>query len=750
MANEFAQALDQILTKHGLQVSRVAEEADITQGYLSNLRRRDYKPSAKTLRGLIKAFRASDVPNDLLQRLIKASGHNPALIDAPSNSLSGSGELSLIHDFLQKPFRIDQERWKISLKNAELGSPLSKGFSESRNKILKEARELLKNEFEKDPKKGKAYITWLHTPLIPIHRAKEEAEEEFVDTLRELLNTEWEVRHICSNHMKQITSLIENVQKDFLGTENYYLFEVSPFEAPIAEYIAVADGPALIILPTADGYISSEISSATPVTKYLDYVLGSRSHSKLVMHTYRVDNSYSVDELTELVDAARNASDKQRWLFKTFFSDAYVPVDIWCNEVKSSGQSDEEVIEEHRKLQQERRQLLRERLQSESGKEWCIYNKSGLQFMFSLIAEGFTNPKDVFQKARANSEQGKLIFVLKQLKEHPENFVLGLRDDGNLQEELPDDSAPQEELARVAITGNRALFERRVQPRDQSPKSCYVWVYHPKSIKDIRTEFEKMWKEIHENWHTDNTKGRQHVTQWLVAEMLKAIMKASSSPYQGSFVNEIITSASMKKAEFFTETSMIEGGESHSHVLLVNSELPLHTMNLEDNSFDEIFKDIFEENQVFKRAIRIRSQFINYYMINGDFHYNLIMSESGIFRYLQNKIYGLEGHKISPDKVIKHFEKFIKLLEKLKDHKKFTIQIVRNEPFPLNFEVVDKKIIFLEAGVSGNIGYIIIENEELAQMFIQFTEKLIQKSSLQLEGVCGVIDWLTKELDKNR
>ncbi len=90
------------------------------------------------------------------------------------------------------------------------------------------------------------------------------------------------------------------------------------------------------------------------------------------------------------------------------------------------------------------------------------------------------------------------------------------------------------------------------------------------------------------------------------------------------------------------------------------------------------------------------------------------------------------------------------MLEKLKDHKKFTIQIVRNEPFPLNFEVVDKKIIFLEAGVSGNIGYIIIENEELAQMFIQFTEKLIQKSSLQLEGVCGVIDWLTKELDKNR
>jgi hypothetical protein len=221
--------------------------------------------------------------------------------------------------------------------------------------------------------------------------------------------------------------------------------------------------------------------------------------------------------------------------------------------------------------------------------------------------------------------------------------------------------------------------------------------------------FRAWWQAIPSEWRTDTAEGKRKVTDWIVAESLKALLPVNVPPgdfwaFAGQMIPLVL---SHPEDNFFQE--LIAHEQAASRILLINCEFPVSTMPVSVGPWPG------------KNIHRTRQRLLYSILTEGK-EFKILVSEVGINRYRDEHVYGNAAEPFSPEETQRHIAHIQTLIDD--DSKRIDIEVVSSIDFPVNFEVIDDEVVFIETSQHGSPGGLILEEKELAQAIRQYATRL--------------------------
>ncbi len=747
--SEFARVLSEIIEQgkkeKAFSIKELAQQAQITSGYLSNLKQLNRKPPAhKTLLKLADALRKLDISETDVQRLIDAYNRRHLNYQEESKLLE-----SLIDEYKEEGNLFERLKQGVQTKGLVLkqhkekrksleGDSLNTRFIEGDHHafILKAIR-LLKRAQDIENKGGRIYITWFHHDLLDEEFNRDR--EELRDMLRSFLwvDSPFQVLHLWAGDIVKEITIIVDFLVQYIGTSNCFLYEI-PYGQHLPEYLVIEDVGFIEARPILDNRYwmrsvivdkkeTQQAAELNILMQYLEYLLGPQEIRKPLVQTNASPGNFSVTPgLKKLVEVEKHNIKKEQLLIKSSLSARYRPIEHVRVLLKASGLP-QDIINGYEKHHFERVMTLEKRI--EGGRDRSIHEKEFLRREFKKIFMNLMPDSphlEAFRALEAELLKGQILGVLRALQHNP-NIHFALAD--------------QEFLIRFTLSGDTAFLSfdppgaQEELPFKRDNLLVRAWTDHPNVVYQLRYEFNTKWKEINAQWRTDNEKGRQNVVNFFVTEPLKALLDTTVPVHDlWPFTRELIDHAAYLDVESFIR-EVYTHEQVAKEIFIMSNSLPLITMPVDIGPWSP------------RSAVRTR-QILFQALLRNVNSIRLIILQKSSETYWETGQY--ETYEFERKWVTQHVQYLHDLLLKFPD--KIMVEIIpHQEQFPVNFEVINGEWVLLhKAETAGEQGGIVLHDQELAEKLMTYIDQnLSSQCPKHLKGAKNVAKWFEERFGVN-
>lgn len=740
--SEFARILSEIID-HGrknrlFKIKELAQRADITASYLSNMKQGNKNPPAqKTLGKLADALRQSSVSETDIQRLIDAYSREPL-----KSQEEGLIE-SLINGYIKKNSLFERVRQGVQTKGAVLKAHadtdhrtipenLSNELIEGDHQtlLLKEI-DLLKYAKARNMEGGHIYITWFHCAS---DARFEPLTEQLCDTIRGFLwvNSPFKVYHLWAGDVTRDATVIVNFLAQYIGTSDCFLYDI-PASQHFPEYLVIEDIGFIEARPTSeDHYWIRTVLTGEPehaqsdelsvVIEYLEYLSGLKDSRSPLVQTEASPRKYaSTASLKIFAEAERSSIGKERLQLKTTFSSTYRDEEQLRPMLEILYHDQDESLESFLAIYHQRVEALQSRIKH--GKERTIHERRALRERFckTFLKKPYPDNEvnDKILTAEYELLKGQIINVLKAIQQNP-HIHFGL-----IEQEIP---------FKFKLAGNVASFAF-AQPRtqevayDQKKLVMIAWTRHPDLIYRLQNEFDANWQDIDVRWRTDSEDGRRHVVNFIVAEALKAMLNADiPSQELWQFMWSLVDATNYLDAEAF-KTEIYHQEQAARNIFILCESLPIILMPVSVGPWPS------------RDPIRTRQRLL-YAILREIKSFRVFSTQLSLEHYWTTNTFG--RHQFSGEWTTQHFRYVHDLF--LESGQKVSMEILPSpEQFLVNVEIIDQESVFIEKSGTNrpeDEGGIMIQDKELARDFIAYVERnLSTKCPENLKSARNVAKW---------
>ena len=743
--SEFARILSELIER-GKQTKRfsikeLAQQAQITPSYLSNLKQSNRKPPAiKTLYKLIDGLRQLQVPENDIQQLLEAYNRQHlnyqeqnGLLESLSDEYKEEGTL------FERVKQGVQTRGLVRKRSADVCDipaheyQKSGCFEGNHHAFITQAMALLETTHERGDLGGKIYITWFHHELFDDEFGQDG--NAMRDMLRSFLwaDSPFYAIHLWAGDITCNIKVIADFLAQYIGTSHCFLYEI-PYGEHLPEYLVVegvgfveakpmSDDRYWIRYETIEPHESSRASELQALVQYLEYLLGPPQQRKPLVRTNAPARKFSITPVTQkLADTETNNLKNELLLIKSSLSARFRPADSLRAALQGYGVPQDQI---DIYLTHHLERIAAHENHLKSGKGRTIHERDFLKKEFRDILTRITHAdsdKGNLQVLEAQLFRDQILQVIQTLIHHPNiHFAL----------------ASQEFLIRFSISGNTAFLSfdppdaEWELPLKRDDSLVRAWTKHPEVVYQLRHEFNMIWKGIEPEWRTDTEQGRQNVIHFFITEPLKALLNADIPASQlWAFMSQLIDRAGIEEAEtFLREVCMHEQGAKD--ILIFSNTLPSLTLPVDAGPWDS------------RSSVRTR-QLVFHALAREIERVEFIFPQKGIERYWETGQYG--SHEFPHEWVSRHVQTFRAFLRKHPEQ--ITALIFKNEEeFPINIEIIDGEYLTLQkADMADEDGGIIVHDQELVEMLRTYIRRNISLASMtQISGAHNVEDWLAKQ-----
>jgi transcriptional regulator with XRE-family HTH domain len=748
--SEFARVLTEIIEQgkqeRTFSIKELAQQAQITPSYLSNLKQSNRKPPAhKTLHKLTEGLRQLHVPESDIQQLIDAYNRQHFNYQEEGRLLE-----SLIDEYKEEGTLFERVKQGVQTKglvrkrsavarNVLAHKPQQSGcFEGDHHAFITQAMTLLETVHERGDRGGKIYITWFHHDLFDEEFSRDR--NSVRDMLRSFLwvDSPFQAFHLWAGDITRDITVIADFLAQYIGTSHCFLYEI-PHGEHLPEYLVVEGVGFVEAKPvsanrywirheTVEPKESPQAAELQALIRYLEYLLGPPEQRKPLVKTNAPARKFSITPVTrKLADTETQNLKTELLLIKSSLSARFRPVEYLRAALETSGVPQDQ-IETYITHHLERVMAHEKRLQS--GKERAIHEKAFLKKEFQDVLTHLvpSHPKEedlLAIEARLLREQ--ILQVLQTLTHHP-NIHFALAD--------------QEFLIRFSLSGNTAFLSfdppdtQGEPPLKRDDALVRAWTEHPDVVYQLRHEFNMIWKGIDPQWRTDTEQGRRNIIHFFMTEPLKALLAADlPEPELWTFINGLIDWTGLVDAEsFIREVCTHEQGAED--LLILNNTFPLITLPLDVGPWDS------------RSSIRTR-QLVFHALVREIKHVEFMLSQKCLETYWATGQYGTQT--FPREWVVRHVQAFQALL--LEFPEKITAAVIpQREQFPLNVEIINGEYVtFQKAETADEGGGIILHDRELAEMLRAYIQRNISSGEpSRLKGAKNVAKWLEKQFGTSK
>lgn len=736
---EFARVLTEIIRqgkrRKCFQIKELAQRADITPSYLSNLKLANRKPpTPETFLKLLDALRDFGAAEPEIQ----------GLIDAYNRTQIGGQEAgSLLQTLFEQQNLFERLRQGVQQRGLvrqpvqeareTVAEPLpsTELIKGDRRALILKSIALLRLTKARNVG-GKIYLTWFQHG---IDDDLEPLRAELREGIRALLwlDSPFEFYHLWSSAMiKEIEGVVRFLTY-YLGATNCFLFDI-PDSQRMPEYLVVEQVGFIEARPTADGAYwirTMLVDEQNPETakelnalnEYLEFLMGIPGLRQPLVRTEASLRAYTVTPMMKkLAEAEKQAGDAERLLIKSGFSATY------------------------RNIEHVRQRLHLLKLPVERIDAYLYNYRERLEAMQQILTHG---------KGRSIHAKQTILDALHDCLTHPSS-----EDDANQAEWRIEAQLLQEQIAEVLsvirrypqihfgfsehalpvqfeLAGNTAFFSfepsenKTLFPfmRDEMSE-IMAWTSHPDVLYRLRKDFDDQWNALDPLWRTDTDEGREQIVNFLVSESLN-IMLAADVPTQElwAFLEQVVESAAGLNSEEFDRATLAYEQAAADIMLLCDS-------------FDAILLPVgvgpWEATSLTRTRQRLLASILD--EVKG---FHVIAAQSGLERYWETHEY--EDSMFDPDWIEQSFRHVHHLLTT-------SPQIITMEvlpppvDFPVSVEIINQHILlFHKARRKSEEGGLMVQDKALAQAFIAYIERnLSARCPESLQGAQNVALWLEK------
>ena len=299
--SEFARVLSEIIERgrqeRTFSIKELAQHAQITPSYLSNLKQSNRKPPAhKTLLKLTEALRTLAVHESEIQRLIDAYQRQHL-------STQDEGKLleSLIDEYKERGNLFErlkqgvQTKGLVIRKHTEKRTTLEQKILRSEwlegdhHAFILKAIRLLEKAQEMADQGGRIYITWFHHDFYDEEFNRDR--EELRNMLRSFLwaDSPFQAYHLWAGDIAREITIILDFLTIYIGTSHCFLYEIS-YGEHLPEYLVVEGVGFIEAKPISENYYwirhvivddadSPQSAELHGLIQYLEYLAGTERHS---------------------------------------------------------------------------------------------------------------------------------------------------------------------------------------------------------------------------------------------------------------------------------------------------------------------------------------------------------------------------------------------------------------------------------------------------------------------------------------
>jgi transcriptional regulator with XRE-family HTH domain len=737
--NEFARVLSEIIdrgkTEKRFNIQKLAQHAEITPSYLSNMKQANRKPpSHKTLIKVADSLRNFGIPEADIERLVKAYNRTQLGLQPESNLLS-----SLIDSYhkekgfleqLQQDVRTKKSARKKQLKTKKRfeQKTLELGLIEGDQEIvLLQASLLFKKAVELQRPGGKMYVTWYHCSP---ERELNETSQYFLDTLRSFLwgGSPLELVFLCSDDVAENFMMLQQFLANFIGTSNCSLYRV-PNGPHLPQYFAVENVGFVEARPkSADRYwirtvVIDDVKTGQPnemsaLQEYFEYSLGS-SDRQLIIQTAASLERYTLNPgLKQLAAAEHQYFARERLLIKSSFSTIFWPVETLRAKLQALQLPQDKVTSYMRHHLARTKTLLR---RLEYGQERAIHPKNFFHQKFMpCLEKAFSANSDESAVNNAEIEllKGQILLVLHAIVQNS-SFYFALTD-----QELPITFTL---IGDIALLGfDLPHMQDKIPIKDQQLEAV-AWTHHPGLVYQLQAEFNMKWDEIAHQWRSDTDEGKRHIVNFIAAESLKAFLRANAPPHElWAFMKTLAETASSLDVESFIGELYLQE-QVAKELVIVCHNLPFITMPVSIGPWDP------------RSAIRTR-QYLLSSILRAIRSCHIITTQYGIEQYWKANQYGT--HTFTREWTEHHFQYVHDFLGETSDTTSIEV-VPLPAQFPVNFEIIDREFISIGNVEEATTRGILIHDPELARELMAYIERnLTAHCPESLKGAKNVTKWL--------
>ncbi len=732
--NDFARVLNEIIVRGKQQkvfsIKKLADQAGIAASYLSNLKQGNQNPPAhNTLLEITDALRHFNVAEAEIQRLL----------DVYTRTLLGFHQTGNLLETLCKEPNLDTVSARIrgalesrgtktrSLKQDKIEIlPVSDVEEGDYEVLIHKTLLLLEEAGRRGIEGGKMYLTWFHAvtdaSLKPLRKKLRETLSDFLG-----VDSPFSLFHLWSSNVSKALSVIVDFLLCYFGTTNCYLYEISE-SRHLPEYVAIEGVGFIEARPALNGRFRihtvlvqdeedvhwKELES---LLAYLEYLLGPEEQRRPLIQTEASYILYAdTPSMRNLAESEQQAVQDRRLLIKPIFSDLYKSEEGMRAYLKSLSVPQKErdaFLANHAR----RRMALAQR--HEQGKEYTIHEREALRYIFKhALTQEVSEDTGTAELARLL--QAQLFEVLRTLHHHPTiHFAL-------TEQQFP---------VQLAVAGGKATFvfdlpEFRYRALMKDEIALMAWTNHPDIIHKLQQEFEGIWNGIEADWRTDTEAGRHNITNFLIAESLKALIDADVPPQKlWAFMHAIADHAQGLDVESFRR-ELLAYEQGAQEMVIVSQKLPYITVPVGIGHWDV-------------RSLTRTRQRLLYSILREIRRFRLIITQRGLEEYWDTNFFSGQRTKFERAWTEEHFAYLHQLLLKMPDVISMEILPLPVE-FPVNFEIVDRKILFFEKFRKGDDeGGIVLKDEALAQNLLQYVERHLSANCPEnLKGALKAAKWL--------
>ena len=745
--SEFARVLSEIVERgrrgRAFNIKDLAQQAQITPSYLSNLKQSNRKPPAhKTLYKLIDGLRQLHVSESDVQQLLEA--YNRQHLTYQEQDAQGGLLESLSDEYKEEGTLFARVKQGIQTKG--LVRKRSAGAHDllahehqqfeccegDHHAFITNAIALLETAHERGDLGGKIYITWFHHDLFDEEFNRER--NNMRDMLRSFLwaDSPFQALHLWAGDITHDITVIADFLAQYIGTSHCVLYEI-PHGEHLPEYLVVEGVGFVEAKPISEHRYwircatiktneSAQAAELQALVQYLEYLLGPPEQRHPLVRTNAPARKFSITPVTQKLSETETLNLKaELLLIKSSLSARFRPVEGLRAALEAYG-APQDQIDIYLAHHLERLTAHERHLQS--GKGRSIHERDFLKAEFRDILTHLA-PSDSaqghLQAIEAQLFREQILRVAQTLAHHP-NIHFALAD--------------QEFLIRFSLSNNTAFLS--FDPPDSQGESpltrddalVRAWTEHPDVVYQLRHEFNLIWKDIDPLWRTDTKQGRRNVLHFFMTEPLKALLEANVPEAElWAFISDLIGRAGMIDAEsFIREVGIHEQGAKD--MLMLNNPFPLITLPLDVGPWDS------------RSSIRTR-QLVFHALVREIKHLEFILSQKDLETYWATGQYGT--HAFPHEWVKRHVEAFQALLLKFPEKIAVTV-IPHRDHFPVNVEIINSEYVsFQQAETADESGGILLHDRELADKLRAYIHRGISSGDHKpLNGAKHVAKWIEK------
>lgn len=734
---EFARVLTEIIRQgkrsKRFQIKELAQRADITPSYLSNLKLANRKPPApETFLKLLDALRDFGADEPEIQGLIDAYNRTQIGGQETGNLLQSLFEQQNVFERLRQSV---QQRGLVRQPAPEIREAMTAPVTPAelikgdRRDLILKGIALLRQARARNAG-GKIYLTWFQ------HGLDDELEPlrgDLRECIRSLLwlDSPFEFYHLWSSVMiKEIEGVVRFLTY-YLGATNCFLFEV-PDSQRMPEYLLIEQVGFIEARPTADGkyWIRTVlVDEQRPETtkelnalhEYLEFLLGTPTLRQPLVRTEASLRAYTVTPMMQKLAEAETQADRvERLLIKSGFSAIYRNIEHIRQRLRLLKRPPEQ-IEAYLRNHRERLEALQQVLTQ--GKSRSIHEKQTiLDALHDCLSHTSSEDEEKQAEWRVEAQllQEQITEVLSVIRRYPQ-IHFGFSDHA-----LP---------AQFELAGETAFFAFD-PPEANSPFpflrdeliEIMAWTSHPDVLYRLRKDFDDQWNALDPLWRTDTDAGREQIVTFLVSESLKIMLEADVPAQElWAFLERVLTSAADLDREEFDRAALAHE-QAASDILLLS------------DSFDVMLLPVSVGPWDATSLTRTRQRLLAS-ILNEVERFHVIAAQNGLDRYWETGEY--DRFSVDPDQVEQSFRRVHHLLTT--SPQTFSMEVLPPPfDFPVSVEIINQEILlFHKAHREPEEGGLMVQDTSLAQAFAAYIERnLSARCPESLHGAQNVAGWL--------